>query len=59
MFSRQRSGLQQRPHLNLKFDQAAREMFDSYGVMFNTRANQLRNGADADAAAEEGIVAHG
>ena len=32
-----------------------REVFDSYGVMFNTRANQYRKGADADAAAEEGI----
>ena len=32
----------------------SREVFDSYGVMFNTRANQYRKGADADAAAEEG-----
>ena len=46
----------QHPHLNLEFDQSARELFDSYGVMFNTRANQLRKGADADAAAEEGIT---
>ena len=32
-----------------------REAFDSYGVMFNARANQMRKRADADAAAEEGI----
>ena len=44
-----------KPHLCLDFDTAAREQFDSYGVMFNTRANQLRKGADADAAAEEGM----
>ena len=42
-----------RPPLTLDFDTAAREQFYSYGVMFNTRANQLRKGADADAAAEE------
>ena len=47
-----------RPHLTLDFDRAAREQFDSYGVMFNTRANQLRKGADADAAAEEGMPAY-
>ena len=46
----------QHPHLTLEFDPSARELFDSYGVMFNTRANQLRKGADADAAAEEGIT---
>ena len=44
-----------RPRLSLDFDTAAREQFDSYGVMFNTRANQMRKGADADAAAEEGM----
>ena len=44
------------PHLELDFSDAAREQFDSYGVMFNTRSNQLRKGADADAAAEEGTI---
>ena len=39
-----------------EFTEEAREVFDSYGVMFNTRSNQLRVGNDADAAAEEGIV---
>ena len=43
-------------HLELGFSDAAREQFDSYGVMFNTRSNQLRKGADADAAAEEGTI---
>ena len=44
------------PHLELDFSEAAREQFDSYGVMFNTRSNQKRKGADADAAAEEGTI---
>ena len=44
------------PHLELGFSEEARERFDSYGVMFNTRSNQLRKGADADAAAEEGAI---
>ena len=43
-------------HLELDFSDAAREQFDSYGVMFNTRSNQKRKGADADAAAEEGTI---
>ena len=43
-------------HLEIDFSDAAREQFDSYVVMFNTRSNQKRKGADADAAAEEGTV---
>ena len=43
-------------HLEIDFSTAAREQFDSYGVMFNTRSNQKRKGADADAAAEEGTI---
>ena len=42
--------------LEIDFSDAAREQFDSYGVMFNTRSNQKRKGADADAAAEEGTI---
>ena len=44
------------PHLEIGFSTAAREQFDSYGVMFNSRSNQLRKGADADAAAEEDTI---
>ena len=43
-------------HLEIDFSDAAREQFDSYGVMFNARSNQKRKGADADAAAEEGTT---
>ena len=43
-------------HLEIDVSDAAREQFDSYGVMFNTRSNQKRKGADADAAAEEGTT---
>ena len=46
----------QQAHLEIDFSVAAREQFDSYGVIFNTRSNQLRKGADADATAEEGTI---
>ena len=44
------------PNLTLEFEPAARDLFDSFCVMFNTRCNKLRKAADADAAAEEGVT---
>ena len=44
------------PGLTLTFDQAARDMFDSYQVTFNVRCTLQRKRQDADAAAEEGAM---
>ena len=44
------------PNLCLAFDREARNLFDSFNVMFNTRSNQLRNDAPPDAAAEDGLA---
>ena len=38
----------------LEFSDEARDMFDSYQVMFNTRCAKFRKSQDPDAAAEEG-----
>ena len=40
----------------LQFEPDARDMFDSYSVMFNTRVSVRRKRQDADAAAEEGVL---
>ena len=44
------------PGLVLEFEDDARDSFDCYGVVFNTRCSQLRKKQDADAAAEEGAM---
>ena len=44
------------PGMVLEFSPAAKDMFDSYTVMFNTRCNSYRRKSDADSAAEEGIT---
>ena len=44
------------PGLVLEFSQPARDTFDSYTVMFNTRCSEYRRKSDADSAAEEGIT---
>ena len=41
----------------LQFERAAKDMFDSYSVMFNTRVSIRRKNQDADSAAEEGVLA--
>ena len=44
------------PGLTLNFEQTAKELFDSYQVIFNVRCTGHRNRQDADAAAEEGAT---
>ena len=44
------------PGLVLEFSDPARDIFDSYTVMFNTRCSEYRRRSDADSAAEEGIA---
>ena len=44
------------PGRTLQFEQQAKDMFDSYSVMFNTRVSVRRKKQDADAAAEEGLI---
>ena len=46
----------QYPGLVLEFDEQARDLFDGYNVLFNTRVGILRKQQDADAAAEEGAT---
>ena len=43
------------PSRTLKFEPRAKDMFDSYSVMFNSRVSVRRKQQDADAAAEEGV----
>ena len=40
----------------IKFSDNAKDMFDSYQVMFNTRCAKFRKSQDPDAAAEEGSI---
>lgn len=40
----------------IKFSDTAKDMFDSYQVMFNTRCARFRKSQDPDAAAEEGAI---
>ena len=40
----------------IKFSENAKDMFDSYQVMFNTRCAKFRKPQDPDAAAEEGAI---
>ena len=40
----------------IEFSDAARDMFDSFCVMFNTRCARFRKSQDPDAAAEEGTT---
>ena len=40
----------------IEFSEEARDMFDSYQVMFNTRCAKFRKSQDPDAAAEEGTT---
>ena len=40
----------------IKFSDNAKDMFDSYQVMFNTRCAKFRKSQDPDAAAEEGAI---
>ena len=42
------------PHMQLAFSTDARERFDSFATAFNIKSAKLRNGSNADAAAEEG-----
>ena len=44
------------PSRTLVFEQEAKNIFDSYSVMFNTRVSVRRKKQDADAAAEEGLI---
>ena len=46
----------QHPGIVLDFDTEAKDMFDSYQVMFNTRCHKLRKLKNADQAAEEGTA---
>ena len=43
------------PGRTLEFHPTAKDLFDSYSVMFNTRVSVRRKNQDADAAAEEGV----
>ena len=43
------------PGRTIKFEPLAKDMFDSYSVMFNTRVSVRRKQQDADSAAEEGV----
>ena len=40
----------------IHFEPLAKDMFDSYSVMFNTRVSVRRKQQDADSAAEEGVT---
>ena len=44
------------PGRTLQFEPLAKDMFDSYSVMFNTRVSVRRKEQDADSAAEEGVT---
>ena len=43
------------PSHTLQFEPQAKDVFDSYSVMFNSRVSVRRRQQDADAAAEEGV----